>query len=142
MKAKEKRRNRTHVEDLILLRQENQDRPFLGKYGDVMVLWDRLADLLTQDPDFSRAVDGKKCQGRFGQLVEKHRSRDKEALTLSGVEEDVSETTILHDDLLKLVDDNKLAQATEKKEKKMEEEKAEAAGAFIRDAAMKTQPAP
>ncbi|CAK4098633.1 unnamed protein product [Aphanomyces euteiches] len=71
-------------------------------------------------------------------LIDKHREFDKQALRLSGVEEDESGTSMILDDLVQLVDDAKIENENDKKEKKLEEKKAEAAGQIIRDEAMKT----
>ncbi|KAG9401076.1 hypothetical protein AC1031_009835 [Aphanomyces cochlioides] len=137
MQSKEKRRNWTEAEDLILLRQVLL-RPFQARHGDVMALWDRIAETLCDEESFQRLVDGKKLQSRFNHLIDKHRKFDKQALRLSGVEEEESETSMILDDLIQLVDDAKIENANDKKEKKLEEKKAEAAGQIIRDETMKT----
>ncbi|CAK4700973.1 hypothetical protein LEN26_016120 [Aphanomyces euteiches] len=138
MQSKEKRRNWTEVEDLVLLRQVSFLRPFQARHGDVMTLWDRVAGTLCDEESFQRLVDGKKLQRRFNHLIDKHRKFDKQALRLSGVEEDESETSMILDDLVQLVDDAKIENENDKKKKKLEEKKSEAAGQIIRDEAMKT----
>ncbi|KAG9405016.1 hypothetical protein AC1031_004115 [Aphanomyces cochlioides] len=136
MQSKEKRRNWTEAEDLILRRQVSLLRPFQARHGDVMALWERVAETLCDEESFQRLVDGKKLQSNH--LIDKHRKFDKQALRLSGVEEEESETSMILDDLIQLVDDAKIENENDKKEKKLEEKKAEAAGQKIRDEAMKT----
>ncbi|KAG9415744.1 hypothetical protein AC1031_000122 [Aphanomyces cochlioides] len=52
-------------DDLVLLTQVNNDRPFLSKTG-VMKAWDEVASKLAQVPDFSRTdLDGKKLENRL-----------------------------------------------------------------------------
>ncbi|CAK4602409.1 unnamed protein product [Aphanomyces euteiches] len=138
MQSKEKRRTWTEAEDLVLLRQVSLLRPFQARHGDVMTLWDRDAETLCDEESFQRLVDGKKLQSRFNHLIDKHRKFDKQALRLSCVEEDESETSMILNDLVQLVDDAKIENENNKKEKKLEEKKSEDAGQIIRDEAMKT----
>ncbi|KAG9411174.1 hypothetical protein AC1031_016820 [Aphanomyces cochlioides] len=60
-------------EDLQLLIQTNNDRPFLATKNK-MKAWDATAASILKMPGFNRtALDGKKASQRFGLLVEAHR---------------------------------------------------------------------
>ncbi|EQC27525.1 hypothetical protein SDRG_12223 [Saprolegnia diclina VS20] len=101
-----KRRNWTADEDLMLLRQLNLERPFLTEQslGPALPRWEAVVKILNECEDFDRDVDVKRLQGRFQLLQEKHRKANAESMTLSGVDEDESETTKLLDEIVELVD--------------------------------------
>ncbi|KAH9082978.1 hypothetical protein Ae201684P_013881 [Aphanomyces euteiches] len=107
LSEKEKRRNWSAEEDLVLLRHVAADRPFAAEDG-VMKAWQNLADTV---------------QNRFTALVEKHRRGDIESAKQSGVSEEEDERRMLLDDIIPLLNDLKAeadSKLTKEKEENME----------------------
>ncbi|KAH9159512.1 hypothetical protein LEN26_002304 [Aphanomyces euteiches] len=133
----------TSEDDMALLIQANNERPFLQKDG-VMRAWGVLARNLLNAPDFSRGpteIDGKKVSHRFHLLLDKHEKFQKESIYLSGVDQEHSERHILLDELVALRADNiamKKGQQDANANIKADKAKSEAAAKHIREEAMKT----
>ncbi|CAK4374957.1 unnamed protein product [Aphanomyces euteiches] len=137
LSEKEKRRNWSAEEDLVLLRHVAADRPFAAEDG-VMKAWQNLADTLSKCDQFTRCVDGRRVQNRFTALVEKHRRGDIESAKLSGVSEEEDERRMLLDDIVPLLNDLK-AEADSKLTKEKEEKlKIDEGASLIREKAMET----
>ncbi|RHY97527.1 hypothetical protein DYB37_005091 [Aphanomyces astaci] len=134
----------TSEDDLALLIQANNERPFLQ--DRVMKSWGVLACNLLKAPGFSRQeceVDGKKTSHRFHLLLDNHEKFQKESVYLSGVDQEHNEMHILLDELVALRKDNmakkkgkQQANAADQQEKA----RSEAAARHIRDEAMRTCP--
>ncbi|RHY23501.1 hypothetical protein DYB32_009168 [Aphanomyces invadans] len=96
----------TEEDDVLLLTQVNNERPFLRR-KDAMKAWQALAANLLTIPDFSRrTLDGKKAQNCFLLLMRQHAKRNKVALLQSGVVEIETDKTKLLDDLTPLYNDS------------------------------------
>ncbi|CAK4438718.1 unnamed protein product [Aphanomyces euteiches] len=136
LSEKEKRRNWSAEEDLVLLRHVAADRPFAAEDG-VMKAWQNLADTLSKCDQFTRCVDGRRVQNRFTALVEKHRRGDIESAKQSGVSEEEDERRMLLDDIIPLLNDLK-AEADSKLTKEKEEKlKIDEGASLIREKAWK-----
>ncbi|KAH9141428.1 hypothetical protein AeRB84_014391 [Aphanomyces euteiches] len=99
----------TDEDDMALLTQANNDRPFLLE-KDIMKGWDSLGTSLLQGPGFSRLnLDGKKAAHRFHLLLDKHEVFQKESTYMSGVDQGHTKMHILLDDLAALRADNAVA---------------------------------
>ncbi|CAK4746094.1 unnamed protein product [Aphanomyces euteiches] len=121
LSEKEKRRNWSAEEDLVLLRQVAADRPFAAEDG-VMKAWQNLADTLS------------KCD----QFTQKHRRGDIESAKLSGVSEEEDKRRMLLDDIVPLLNDLK-AEADSKLTKEKEEKlKIDEGASLIREKEMET----
>ncbi|CAK4369474.1 unnamed protein product [Aphanomyces euteiches] len=125
LSEKEKRRNWSAEEDLVLLRHVAADRPFAAEDG-VMKAWQNLADTLSKCDQFTRCVDG-----------QKHRRGDIESAKQSGVSEEEDERRMLLDDIIPLLNDLK-AEADSKLTKEKEEKfKIDEGASLIREKAWK-----
>ncbi|RHY74005.1 hypothetical protein DYB30_013126 [Aphanomyces astaci] len=84
-------------------------------------------------------VDGRRVQNRFTALVEEHRRFDKASALLSGVCEEEKEKHVLLDDIVSLLDDQKVIAAAKKFDTASEDKDQVEQGALIvRDVAMRT----
>ncbi|ETV90957.1 hypothetical protein H310_14301 [Aphanomyces invadans] len=93
-------------DDVMLLTQINNDRPFMQR-KDAMKAWEALAATLRSHPSFSRrTLDGRKAQNRFLLLIRQHKSSSNASARLSGVSEDESAKTRLLDDIMPLYQDS------------------------------------
>ncbi|RHZ04704.1 hypothetical protein DYB37_012181 [Aphanomyces astaci] len=139
MPPTEKRRNWTCEEDLVLLIQAAADQPFAADKGGVTKAWQALADTLMGCEHFDRVVDGRRVQNRFTALVEEHRRFDKASALLSGVCEEEKEKHVLLDDIVSLLDDQKVIAAAKKNDTASEDkDKVEQGALIVRDVAMRT----
>ncbi|ETW04114.1 hypothetical protein H310_04474 [Aphanomyces invadans] len=133
-----KRRVFSEREDVLLLTQFSAEMPFLARRGQIMDVWDSVARNLAtlfDRPQF----DGEKAQGRFLILLRDNRDNKNASRRASGAPENVTEKTILLDDLYKQVD-----KANQKEDRRMTQEIEEASnveenGAIVREEAMKSQ---
>ncbi|RHY46223.1 hypothetical protein DYB26_009595 [Aphanomyces astaci] len=72
-----KRRQYSELQDLMLLRQISDDKPFLARHGRIMEAWESVARALAAQVDFDRPhFDGKKAQSRFTILLRDHRDNN------------------------------------------------------------------
>ncbi|ETV95883.1 hypothetical protein H310_10921 [Aphanomyces invadans] len=78
---------------------------------------------------FTRVVDGKKVQHRFGLLIDEHRRFAVASAKLSGVDEEESEKHMILDDLLAQLEDVRLLAASRSTKTSQEKDKAEQGGA-------------
>ncbi|CAK4608511.1 hypothetical protein LEN26_003705 [Aphanomyces euteiches] len=123
-------------EDLQLLIQTNNDRPFLATKNK-MKAWDATAASILKMPGFNRtALDGKKASQRFGLLVEAHRQYQSKSKYMSGCSQEETEKIQLLDELTALVDDQKAIKNEKNATNATEKEQKQSATALIRDQAM------
>ncbi|ETV88325.1 hypothetical protein H257_01598 [Aphanomyces astaci] len=108
----------TSEDDLALLIQANNERPFL------------------QDRECE--VDGKKTSHRFHLLLDNHEKFQKESVYLSGVDQEHNEMHILLDELVALRKDNMAKKKGSNKQTRLISKKRR--GPNIRDEAMRTYP--
>ncbi|KAG9408815.1 hypothetical protein AC1031_020658 [Aphanomyces cochlioides] len=128
MTTPSKRRNYTEEEDVMLLRQVALEMPFQARRGLVMERWGAVASaLMTCDAFRRREIDAKKACNRF-LLLESERA--------SGISEDLSEKTLLLDDLVAAYDDAKSAETQRCDEQKLAAEQAEVSGQLVRTEAL------
>ncbi|KAG9402459.1 hypothetical protein AC1031_007072 [Aphanomyces cochlioides] len=138
MTTPSKRRNYTEEEDVMLSRQVALEMPFQARRGLVMERWGAVASaLMTCDAFRRREIDAKKACNRFLLLVEAHRKYNKESERASGISEDLSEKTLLLDDLVAAYDDAKSAETQRCDEQKLAAEQAEVSGQLVRTEACK-----
>ncbi|OQR85896.1 hypothetical protein ACHHYP_11204 [Achlya hypogyna] len=128
-------------DDLILLIQANNERPFLVDKsrgaGGLMAAWEKTAASILQVPGFSRPeLSGKKASTRFGKLLAKHRKFQKTSKYSSGTSEDETDSTKLLDEIVSLVDDHAVKKTKELESKKAVKSKQDDAARYIRDQAM------
>ncbi|ETV94607.1 hypothetical protein H310_11868 [Aphanomyces invadans] len=103
-----KRRVFTEREDVLLLTQVSAEMPFLARRGKIMDVWDSVARNLATIGEFDRPqFDGKKAQARFLILLRDHRDNSNASRHASGAAENVTEKTILLDNLCNQVDEAK-----------------------------------
>ncbi|KAF0706950.1 hypothetical protein AaE_013864 [Aphanomyces astaci] len=105
-----------------------------------MDVWDSVARNLATVGDFDRPqFDGKKAQARFAILLRDHRDDNRASMRASGVAEEVTEKTILLDDLATQVDEAKNEEMRRASTEDSTAARSEEAGALVRDEAMKSQ---
>ncbi|RHY29154.1 hypothetical protein DYB32_005381 [Aphanomyces invadans] len=138
MPKPEKRRNWSHDDDMMLLVQAAADQPFATGKGQVSKAWQALAETLMTSDAFTRVVDGKKVQYRFGLLIDEHRRFDVASAKLSGVDEEDSEKHMILDDLLARLEEVRLLAASRSTKTSQEKDKAEQGGLVVREMAMQT----
>ncbi|ETV78829.1 hypothetical protein H257_07657 [Aphanomyces astaci] len=132
-----KRRNFTEDDDVMLLRQVSLEMPFQARRGHVMERWADVASALEMADDFRRSdIDAKRACNRFMLLLDAHRKANNQSQRASGVAEDVSEKTVLLDDLLASYDDIKGAEAQRADETRHTAEQMEAMGSQVRAEAL------
>ncbi|ETV70587.1 hypothetical protein H257_13960 [Aphanomyces astaci] len=107
-------------DDLLLLIQTNIERPFLALKNKMMAWNDTAAGCMRIDGFGRKSLNGKKASQRFQLLLENHRQFQAKSKFMSGGTQKETEKTVLLDELLALMDDNKAV--------KEEQHVAEAAG--------------
>ncbi|KAF0701736.1 hypothetical protein As57867_007839, partial [Aphanomyces stellatus] len=123
-------------DDLILLIQVNNDRPFLAE-RHMTRAWEFLAEKVLAVDGFSRpALDGKKASNRFTLLVKQHLVYQKTSKYLSGVNQDETEKDILLDELTALYTDNDKSKTQKKALEAAKRTVREVGAKFVRDEAM------
>ncbi|KAG9397806.1 hypothetical protein AC1031_016600 [Aphanomyces cochlioides] len=122
-------------DDLVLLTQVNNDRPFLSKTG-VMKAWDEVAGKLAQVPDFGRTdLDGKKLANRFANLLAKYKDFQATSKYQSGIEEELTPKIVLLDELLELHEDAQTQKSKKQKSQLDEKSKKQDTAHHIREKA-------
>lgn len=100
---------------MALLQQVLADLPIIQERSKVTQAWSALASVLVGADCFSRAKrSGRNAQSRVNQLPQARRFHNTNAMSLSGVDEDVSEKNVLLDALIELLDDAEDAQEQKK----------------------------
>ncbi|ETV99361.1 hypothetical protein H310_08075 [Aphanomyces invadans] len=91
-------------DDILLLTQINNDRPFLQRQATKA--WEAMALTLRGIDEFNQqGIDGKKAQNRFLLLMRQHKTRKETAARLSGAAEEETAKSRLLDDLASLFND-------------------------------------
>ncbi|ETW01631.1 hypothetical protein H310_06262 [Aphanomyces invadans] len=135
-----KRRVFTEREDVLLLTQVSVEMLFLARRGKIMDVWDSVARNLATIGEFDRPqFDGKKAQARFIILLRDHRDNNNASRRASGAAENVTEKTILLDDLCNQADEAKQEVGRRMTQEIEEASNVEENGAIAREEAMKSQ---
>ncbi|RLO03858.1 hypothetical protein DYB28_006002 [Aphanomyces astaci] len=145
MSQADKRRNWSYDEDIMLLIQVANDKPFAAEKGQVTKAWQTLAETLTESEQFTRVVDARKLLNRFTILVDEHRRFDVASAKLSGFDQEEQDKHMLLDDIVCLLDDmkttattNKSKATADKSNAAADKDKIEQDGLLIRELAMQT----
>ncbi|RQM19844.1 hypothetical protein B5M09_000654 [Aphanomyces astaci] len=111
--------------------------PFQARRGLVMERWNSVAASLRTAEDFSRSdIDAKRSCNRFMLLLDAHRKSDKQSERASGIDEEVTEKSMLLDDLLAAYDDAKNADLRRTEESRLAAEHVDAMGSLVREEAL------
>ncbi|KAF0705433.1 hypothetical protein AaE_014514 [Aphanomyces astaci] len=122
----------------MLLIQAAADQPFAADKGQVTKAWQTLAETLMASDKFTRIVDAKKVQHRFGLLVDEHRKFDMASSRLSGVDEEETEKHMVLDDILSQLEDVKLLATAKQSATSEDKNTVEQDGVYVREMAMQT----
>ncbi|RHY07606.1 hypothetical protein DYB25_004368 [Aphanomyces astaci] len=123
-------------DDLLLLIQTNIERPFLALKNKMMAWNDTAAGCMRIDGFGRKSLNGKKASQRFQLLLENHRQFQAKSKFMSGGTQKETEKTVLLDELLALMDDNKAVKEEQHVAEAAGKEKKASATALIRDEAM------
>ncbi|ETV77845.1 hypothetical protein H257_08669 [Aphanomyces astaci] len=145
MSQADKRRNWSYDEDIMLLIQVANDKPFAAEKGQVAKAWQTQAETLMESEQFTRVVDARKLLNRFTILVDEHRRFAVASAKLSGSDQEEQGKHMLLDDIVCLLDDIKATATTDKSNATADKsnaaadkDKIEQDGLIIRELAMQT----
>lgn len=134
-----KRRGRSDLsmeETVMLLREVFASKAHVAPHGSKLELFDKAADALTLNSDFTPSLDGKSVRDRYERLQRTFNKKDKKDAMLSGVGGEITEA----DELLSQMEEARVEQAAQRSERREEvnqrEQRKLVAGARIVDKAM------